>query len=342
MTLGWAIVSTGRHPDQKMAPAINATDDARIAAVVSRSKARAREFADKHSGANAYDDYAAMLRDPAVDVVYLASPNHLHTQQAVEAAAAGKHVLCEKPMALTIDDCNRIVDACAAANVRLGVGFHLRNHPGHERLRDLVAAGSLGTISLAQANWVRGVRGQSAPPLRPPDQQWWEDPAMAGAGVMMATGVHCVDLLRFVLGREVTEVSALTDAAADAPLEHLITLLLRFEGGAVGTVITSRRTPDWPSQDVAVYGSLGKGIVSGSVETVLQGNLSVTTDAMDEQQHFGPGAIALYARQVEAFCRAVAEGTDPPASGLDGLRSAQVTLAMVESARTGRRIELAS
>ena len=164
---------------------------------------------------------------------------------------------------------------------------------------------------------------------------------MAGAGVMMATGVHCVDLLRFVLGSEVTEVSALTDASRDTPLEHLITLLLRFQSGAIGTVTTSRRTPDWPSQDVAVYGSLGKGNVAGSVETVLQGDLSVATDAIDEHQHFDTDPIALYTRQVEAFGRAVADGTEPPASGIDGLRSAQVTLAMVESARTGRRVELA-
>ena len=343
MPLGWAIVSTGRHPDQKVAPAINADGGSAIAAVVSRGAERARAFADKHgaSAAAAYDDYGAMLRDPAVGAVYLASPNHLHAEQTAQAAAAGKHVLCEKPMALTLADCRRMVDACREAGVKLGVGFHLRAHPGLQRLRALVAEGALGGVSIAAASWVRGVRGQTAPPPRPPSQEWWEEPAMAGAGVMMATGVHCVDALRYALGREVAEVAAMNDATSGAPLEHMLAMLLRFDGGAIGQVVTSRRTPDWPSQDVAVYGSEGRGALVGGVDTTLTGELAVDTQSAQERTAFDPpDPIAVYTGQVEAFRRAVEEGGEPLATGEDGLRAGEVTLAMVESARSGRRVSV--
>ena len=233
MAFGWGIISAGRHPDQKMAPAINSTDS-KLVAIVSRDIDRARAFSEKHHVLSAYSDIDAMLDDAAVDVVYVASPNYLHKEHVLRAAAAGKHVLCEKPMALTLQDCQEMIDGCARANVRLGVGFHLRYHPGHQRLRELVKERALGTVGFVYAQWINGTRGQLKPPPRPPLQQWWEAPEMAGAGGFMGTGVHCVDLMRYVLDDEIIEVSALTDGQNDnQALEHLATLLLRFRSDAV-------------------------------------------------------------------------------------------------------------
>ena len=338
MPVGWAVVSTGRHPDQKMAPAISAAEDTELAAVVSRDLARAQDFAQRHEARAAYDDFDVMLHDPAVQVVYLASPNALHAGQTVKAAEAGKHVLCEKPMAITQDECQLMVDACQHHNVRLGVGFHLRHHPGHQRLRDVVQSGSLGTLALAQAQWGSGARGLAAPQARPPLQQWWEDPALVGAGAFMGTGVHCVDLLRYLLGEEVLEVTALTDAQ---PLEHLATVLLRFQSGTLGMVTSSRRLPD-SRNDVVVYGSHGRGGVHGSLHVNLQGELAVTSETVELQERYDPpDPLQMYVAQVEAFNQAVAQGTDPVASGWDGLKTAEVTIAMVESATSGRRVTLA-
>ena len=337
MQVGWAIVSAGRHPDLKMAPAINAAKDTEIVAVVSRDLGRAREFAAKHKVRTPYDDFDAMLRDPAVDVVYLASPNFLHCEQTVKAAQAGKHVLCEKPMALTLEDCRRMVETCRQQGVRLGTGFHLRHHPGHQRMRELVQGGSLGTIVMAQAQWAYGARGVEKPGPRAALQQWWEDPAMVGAGSWMGSGVHCADLLRYVLGQEVVEVTAITDTSEAEPLEHLATVLLRFEGGALGTAVASRRLPD-SHNNLTVYGSLGRGEVRGGLHVDLQGTLEVATDAFHDAEEYPNDPLAMYVRQVAAFNEAVTSGAEPVASGWDGLKVAEVTLAMVESARTGRRV----
>ena len=245
-------------------------------------------------------------------------------------------MLVEKPMALSVDDAQRMIDACDTAGVRLGVGFHLRAHEGHRRLRTLVADGALGRVSFAQASWCRGVRGQEAPPPREGLQAWWDDPSLIGAGAFMATGVHCADLLRYVLDDDVTEVSAVSDATPEKPLEELVTLALRFRSGAIATLLTGRRTPDYENNDVMVYGTLGRAGLRSSIEMTQGGALAVRTDALAEDETYPEHPFALYTKQVQAFDAAVEGNGEPLASGLDGLRVVEITLAMVESARTGR------
>lgn len=340
MSLGWAILSTGRHPDTKMAPAINAANGSTITAVVSRDIKRARAFAEKHGAKSAYDDVEVMLRDPAVDVAYIASPNSLHVEHTLRAAAAGKHVLVEKPMALSAEDCQRMIDACAVAGVRLGVGFHLRMHPGHRRVRDFVTSGGVGKLALTTANWGRGNRGIITPSPRPHLQAWWDDPAMVGAGAFMATGVHCIDLMRFVTGREVIEVIALNDASVSNPLEELLTLSVRFDDGSLGTTMTGRRTPDFEGNDVMVYGSEGRAGVRNSIDMAFRGSLDLATETITSSKIYEADPIELYKLQVDAFNDAVDRDSPPPAAGIDGLRATQVTLAMVKSAKTGRRVRI--
>ncbi len=180
MTLGWAIISTGRHADNKIAPAINAAPHAHLAAVYSRDQGRAEAFAERHGAAAAYDSIEATLQDARVDAVFITSPNALHATHTLQAAQAGKHVLTEKPMATTRGDTIAMIDACQRHGVTLGVGFHLRYHPAHLEAHRALREGALGTVALVQGQWGFGIRGQVMPALRPPLQQWWEDPDLIG------------------------------------------------------------------------------------------------------------------------------------------------------------------
>src|SRR6185503_413057 len=172
MAFGWGIVSTGKHPDIKIAPAIAAAGDGELVAVYSRDQGRAEEFARKHDARAAYSKLGDLLGDSRVDGVFVCSPNALHAEHVVRAAEAGKHVLCEKPMATTVADAVRMVQACRRTGVTLGVAFNLRQHPAYIRARELVAAGALGRIVLAQAQWAFGVRGRDGSPPRTPLTQW--------------------------------------------------------------------------------------------------------------------------------------------------------------------------
>src|SRR5919109_1735877 len=146
MSFGWGIVSTGKHPDIKIAPAMAAAEGGELVAVYSRDQHRAEAFAQKHGARAAYRRLGDLLKDSRVDGVFVSSPNALHAGHVVQAAEAGKHVLCEKPMATTIADAVRMLQACRGAGVTLGVAFNLRLHPAHVRAREIVASGALGRV----------------------------------------------------------------------------------------------------------------------------------------------------------------------------------------------------
>ena len=156
----------------------------------------------------------------------------------------------------------------------------------------------------------------------------------------MATGVHCADLLRYVLDDDVSEVSAVSDISADKPLEELLALILRFKSGAIATVLTGRRTPDYERNDVTVYGTLGRAGLQASVDMNQAGALAIRTDLLTADEAYAPHPFSLYTRQVEAFDAAVEDNGEPLATGLDGLRVVEITVAMVESSRTGSRVAL--
>src|SRR6185437_8719901 len=173
MPFGWGIVSTGKHPDIKIAPAMAAAAGGELVGVYSRDQQRAEAFARTHGARAAYRQLRDLLADSRIDGVFVASPNAEHV---VQAAEAGKHVLCEKPMATTIADAARMLEACRRADVTLGVAFNLRQHPAYRRARELVAAAALGRIVLAQAQWAFGVRGRDGSPPRTQLTQWWDTP----------------------------------------------------------------------------------------------------------------------------------------------------------------------
>ena len=150
--IGWGIVGLGRIAETEIAPAVTAAPNSTLAGVVSRTAAKAEEFAARHGAAAAYDDYRALLEDPSVDAVYIATPNALHADQVVAAAEAGKHVLCDKPLATTVADAERAVAACEAAGVRLGITFQTRNHEGMRDIRDLLAAAASGRCGWSRSS----------------------------------------------------------------------------------------------------------------------------------------------------------------------------------------------
>jgi predicted dehydrogenase len=341
MALGWAVISTGLHVDQKIAPAINATPDAELVAIYSRDQGRAEACAAKHGAKTAYSDLSALLQNSRVDAVFIASPNALHAQHALQAAQAGKHVFCEKPMTTTLDDAVAMVRTCRARGVKLGVGYHLRQHPGVQEARRLVATGVLGAIALAQGQWGFGVRGQDRPPPRTGLRQWWDDPELIGhASTMMGTGVHVVDALRFVLGQEIIEVGAISDGQSPSqPLEQLLAMVLRFDGGTIATLCCGRRLPD-SRNDLVLYGSLGRLIGSDALWEARQGTFEVVSETRNAAQTYPPQPLANFVDELNDYHRAIRDDREPAASGLDGLRVVQVTLAMIASARDQRTIRI--
>ncbi|MEE9161874.1 MAG: Gfo/Idh/MocA family oxidoreductase, partial [Candidatus Neomarinimicrobiota bacterium] len=308
MAFGWAIISTGFHSENRIAPAIAVTPGAELVAVCSRDQGRAEEFAEKHGAKAAYHSVEDTLRDSRVDAVFVVSPNSLHARHTLQAAQAGKHVLAEKPMATTLEDALAMVRQCRGNGVKLGLGFEIRQHPGLIFARDVIAQGALGRIGLAQGLFGGGVRGQTAPRPRSASQQWWEQPELiGGASPMMGMGVHVVDLLRFLLGQEVTDVAAITDGQTEQqPLEHLVTMSLRFGGGTIGTICVGLLLPD-SRNDITLYGTDGRITGRSTLDAVRQGEMEIVSETVNQTEAYPGNPLFSFVEMLQDFRRAVEE-----------------------------------
>jgi 1,5-anhydro-D-fructose reductase (1,5-anhydro-D-mannitol-forming) len=234
-----------------------------------------------------------------------------------------------------------MLQECRAHGVKLGVGFNLRQHPGHVLAKELIGQGVLGRVTLAQGQWGFGVRTQGPPPPRTGLRQWWDQPELIGnASTMMGTGVHVVDLLRFLLDQEITHVAAITDGQSEEqPLEQLASLSLRFSNGAIGTVCCGRVLPD-SRNDFNIYGSHGRITGVATLWEARQGRVDVASETVNRTQVTPADFLGNYVAEIEDFHRAIEEDREPAASGVDGLRAVEVTLAMVEAAWTGRTVSI--
>jgi 1,5-anhydro-D-fructose reductase (1,5-anhydro-D-mannitol-forming) len=326
--LGWALVGTATLADISIAPAVTADPDSRLAAVLSRDLDRAKTFAEKHCVTTAYADYDAMLADPGVDVVYIASPNALHADQTIAALMAGKHVLVEKPMALTRADAQAMVDAAESAGRALGVGFHLRHKATARAGHDAVAAGRLGAVFYAEMSVGAG-KG-----LYPYDT-WRADPALAGGGSLLHQGTHAVDLAAFLCGQPIVEVTALMDSAGAE--EVFVGSCRLADGTLVNMSSHSRRPgtrPDW-----TVFGTDGWLDARGGTSPAPGDTVVLHTGG--EPELLATTSSAAYAEEVAAFTAAVREGRAPSGDGVDGLRGVAVSEALYRSAHERRTVPVA-
>jgi len=330
VSLGWGIIGTGGFAGSATAPAIKALGpDGSLVAAVSRDRGRADAFAAQHGARRAYTDYADLLRDRDVDIVYISTPNAQHTEQALAAARARKHVLCEKPLALTVGDARRTVDAFEAAGLKLGTHFQTRHHTAFVETKRLLERRAIGDVVLMQIEVSSG-----ANQLR----SWRADPQLAGLGSINNIAVHPYDLLRYLLGSEVGEVAAMTDVGRSTELERMALALLRFQNGALAYVNANQKVPNF-QPDVDIYGTEGRIVGVDCTRPFRDGELRVLT-ASGEQvtKHSSRDAVV---RSIAAFNDAVAHDREPNASGLDGLRNVQLTDAVIRSAREGRLVEVA-
>jgi 1,5-anhydro-D-fructose reductase (1,5-anhydro-D-mannitol-forming) len=330
MALGWGIVGTGGAADRLVGPAIAADPESEVVAVVSRDEGRAKEYAEKHGARHAYTRYEDLLADPEVDVVYIASPNALHVDQAISAAAAGKHILCEKPLAMTPEDAVRVVEAARAQGVKLGTNFQTRHFAPVQDIHRLIQAGEIGDVLVVQAESSAG-----ASPLK----GWRTEIGLAGMGTVNNLGVHPLDVVRHLVGSEVSEVAALTDVGRRDELETLALVLLRFEDGAVAYVNANQKVP-FPQQDLEIYGTKGTILGRNSTRPFLDSEVIVRT--ADGELTIQSNTRDGFHRAIAAFSRAVLEDRTPSASGEDGLRSVEVVDAIRRSARSGAIVRLES
>jgi len=331
MTNGWGLIGTGRIADDRILPGINAFAGNKLVAVVSRDPARASAFATKFGAQHAYTSFEEMLRNPEVTVVAIHTPNSQHAEQAIAAARAGKHVFCDKPMATSVADAQRIVKECDQAGVKLGVTFHNRYMPCFIETKRVIDSGEIGQVLLVQLEASAGANPLST------RSTWRTDPAVAVLGTTMNVGVHVYDILRHMLASEIVTVTAFFDTPRGV-MERTNLSVFRFANGVIAQLNVNQLTPN-PHNDFVIYGTKGRITGKGLTRSRASGELEVLgADGKTRRMEFP--AVNAHGACVAAFSQALLDGRAPSPSGIDGLRSVQLTDAMARSAWDGVHVNL--
>lgn len=328
--LGWGLIGASDIAKTRMIEAINGQPDSVVVAIMSASKDRAKAYAAENDIQRSYVSVEALLADPEVDVVYISTTNERHKAEVVLAAKSGKHVLCEKPLALTMADAREMLETCKQANVVLGTNHHLRNAVTHRTIRKLIKEGAIGNPLAA--------RVFHAVYLPPRLQGWRLDKPEAGGGVILDITVHDADVLHFALDDDAEEVVALAgrQGLAQSGLEDAVMGAIHFRSGLLAQfhdafTIKHART------GFEVHGSDGSLLAEDVMTQEPQGRLFLQREGKREEVQLGQHEN-LYAHQVRHFNAAVKGKGTPFATGEDGVRSLAVATAVLESTKTGQRV----
>lgn len=316
MTLKVAMIGTGRIAENKLLPALSNTNDAVLWSVLSRDKSRAAETASKFGALSsnaAHDDINAMLADPELDAVIIATPDKLHSEQAIAAARAGKHVFCEKPMTTSLDEADAMIKACEKANVKLGVAFHIRWHEGHRKLKQAVGDGLLGDLRHIRVQWSS---------LASDDGNWRASTDVGKWWSLAGVGTHCLDQILWFMEPtcgEVVEVkSVISREVWKGPNDETALISMRFANGATADLCSSVVFAA-PTQ-FELYGT--KGYARGEGSVGISGEGRMWTDKGD----WDFNVIDPYQLEIEDFAAAVREDRAPEVDGAMGRRNTAILL----------------
>ncbi|MBN2288801.1 MAG: Gfo/Idh/MocA family oxidoreductase [Candidatus Glassbacteria bacterium] len=338
----WGVIGSGGIARRRTIPeGIVPAENAELVAVYDTDQAVNLEVA-RRFGAKASGSLEQLLLE-GIDAVYVATPAGLHCEQTLACAGAGKHVLCEKPLGLTVEQAEQMIAACRRAKAALGTAFMMRFHTRHLEALRMIEEGRLGKPVYGRAQlscWY--------PPL---EGAWRQDPASGGGGSLIDMGGHCIDLLEMFFGR-VEKVSCFVNSSVHPyRSEDSAVACLSFAGGALATVDTFFCIPDDASRNVLeLYGSKGSILAAG---TIGQGDSGSMTAFLSEdgagydaaQARAGgqgmiisPEPVNTYYAEIREFSQAVIDGREPSTGADLGLQSQRVLAACYQSARSGKAV----
>jgi len=323
----WGLIGASSIAANHMIGAIRAAGG-EIASVLSSNADRARAYAAEHGIVQGYSDLDALLADDTVGAVYISTTNEKHFPQAMAAIAAGKHVLCEKPLAMTVADAVTMVRAAERAGVTFATNHHLRNAGSHLAIRDAVQAGRVGDVL--------SVRVFHAVYLPPFLQGWRIDNPAAGGGVIPDITVHDADTVRFHLGEDPLAVVAMqTESGLGQGVEDSAMSVWEMPSGVM-VMAHESFTHAHAQTGFEVHGTKGSIVARNVMTQQPVGEITLRSAAGEEALSFT--SHDLYERAVGLFHDAAKGEGHVPADGVDGVKSLAVAAAVAEAAKTGRRI----
>ncbi len=342
--IGWGVVgSCGIARRRTIPEGIVPAANAKLVGLYDSNREGNAEVA-RAFGVQAFETLEELLA-AEVDALYIATPVYVHCEQVSRCVRAGKHVLCEKPLALSVAAGQEVVALAKGCKVQLGVGFMMRFHSQHQEALKIIRSGKLGRPVYGRAQlscWY--------PPL---EGAWRQDPSQGGGGSLADMGVHCIDLLEMFFGPVVSVSCWIGNQVHSYRSEDSAVATLVFENGALGAVDTFFCIPDESSQNVLeLYGSTGSILAKGTIGQGSQGEMVFyprsQNKGYDGQQNretgegieLRPPSVNTYRAEIEEFSQAVLEGRESRLSSGGGLRSQRILAACYEAARTSKAVRI--
>ena len=332
--LGVALVGLGNYATGQLAPALQETTRCRLAGIVTGTPSKAETWMEEYGIPEAnvynYETFDDIANNDAIDIVYVVLPNGLHAEYAIRAAEAGKHVICEKPMATSVEDCRRMIEACERNNRKLSIGYRLHFEPHHQRVMELGQNAVYGPVNIIQA----GFGFRLGDPPYPPHIQWRLDKELSGGGALMDVGIYAIQAGRYSTGEEPVAVTAQaynTRPDIFTELHETIFFQLEFPGGARMSGSTS-----YNGSFNRFYASANRGWFEVEPAYGYGGIQGRTSDGPMNLDN-----VNQQARQMDAFAACIQEDRASRVSGEEGLRDLRVIEAIYASIDAGgQRVEI--
>lgn len=331
MKLNWGILGTAKIAMEKVIPAMAGSELQQVSAIASRSPEKAKAAAEKLGIPTAYGSYEELIADPAIEVVYIPLPNHLHAEYTLKCMEAGKHVLCEKPVALKEEEVLRMIATQKERGVKAGEAFMVRTHPQWIKARELVQSGALGRLQLIQGVFsyynanpenIRNIPG-------------------AGGGAVWDIGCYPVTTARFVLGEEPLRVVSQIEYDADFGTDKLVNVLMEFPSAQLTFSVSTQLVPH---QRMRFFGEKKELEIKIPFNAPNDRPCAIRLHAGDIHQEEGEtlsfDTCDQYRLMTEAFSRAVIDDTAVAVPLEDSLANTRVLEAIFRSAREGRWVNV--
>jgi predicted dehydrogenase len=315
----FGLIGCGDIARKRVAPALLESSLCELIAVSRAQFDKAEAFAKEFGAKRWYADWRDLLKDAEIDAVYVATPVFLHAEQVIATASAGKHVLCEKPMALDASECLRMIEACNATNVKLGVAYYRHFYPVVRRVKEIISNGEIGSPVLVQCNAFEWFDVDESHP-----RAWLLRKEQSGGGPMMDFGCHRIEVLMGLFGKVNRVESLQVNSFFKREVEDVAVASFKFVTGTVATLTVAHSARE-PQDTLEVFGSEG----SLHIPVLNEGKLDVKTIA-GERTEFHPPAANIHQPLIEDFAMAVLEDREPTVSGELGLAVAEIEEQMSE------------
>ncbi len=329
--LGYALVGLGSLSTHQIAPALQKTQHSRLAGIVTGTPEKEKIWAEKYGipekNIYNYETFDAIAENEDIDIVYVVLPNSMHKEFTIRGAQAGKHVLCEKPMANSAEDCEAMIAACEEANRKLAIGYRCQFEPHHQECIRLAREKVFGELKMIDAGF--GFR------IGDPNQ-WRLKHELAGGGALMDVGIYALQACRYLTGEEPAMISAMetkTDPVKFKEVDETIVWSMRFPSGVAATCSTT-----YAFSGVNRFKALSDGGWFGLEPAYSYGGIQGETS----QGELEFESIDQFAAEMDDFSRCVMENRESRVSGVEGLRDLRAIEAIYKSIRTGTEVPVVS